>query len=675
MSILLFVVLSIGSVEFGAAHLRYESKMRTVTLAGSAWVRTGDIQLFADSITYLSNYQIIYAHGNCTLIVRADTMTGDSLGYNLKTDDGVMWHGRAHVEKGWITGDALVKIGKDTILIKHGSFTTCDLVPPHYEFVADRMKLEGKELGIVQPLILKVHELPVFYAPFWFFPLRRDRHSGFLMPSIGYNSIDGKYIRRLRYYLVLNNYSDITFGMDIIEKRGPKFDVQAVYKLYKRFNGELNFSWADDYSVKRVRWSASGRHFQDFGHGWTLRANGNFASDRNFSQDYFEQHDQWLKQDMRSFVSLSKRFKFASMNVSFNRLEDMTNGSGNFQAPSVSFNLFNKTIWKFNISANSVFQRAGQFDTLSSSVRWAWRNRASVSSSIKLLRYFNFMPSVSFTSTVYDTNILGHGPFEVHGFTGSASISTVLYGISVFGIGPIKRFRHTLRPSIGFNYSEKEDKDSLTAPFGQFGRLPLPSKRGSYRISNDFDARLENGTVISLLSLDISGAYDLDKSEKPLTPISISLNSSPYRKLSIRGNVYVDPYSLDWSNASLSTGLSFSLNDPRIAEWDTTKRTWSVSMYHTLSKSSPERKAVQRVSVSISGKPTPNWSVKYSFNYNPETGKIVDQYLSLNRDLHCWAFSLRWSKLGERTNYDFRVWIKALPDVSIRKNLLQLFLP
>ncbi len=610
MPLFLTVLFAINAVEFGASRVKYESQSRQVFLEDSAWVRTQSVELYADTILYFSANQIVRAYGHCILVVEGDTMSGDSLAYNLKLDDGAMWHGRAHIEKGWITGKTIVKLGKDTILIKDGSFTTCELVPPHYSFVSRRMKLENRKLGIVQPLILEVHQLPVFYAPFWFFPLRKDRHSGFLMPSVGYNTRDGKYIRRLRYYLVLSNYADMTFGVDLIEKRGPKFDVQTVYRLYKRFNGELNFSWADDIYMHRIRWSLSGHHYHDFGKGWTLRGNGNFVSDRNFSEDYSEEHTEWLKQEMRSFISLSKRFRVASFNVTMNRTDNLADGTTRFQAPNITFRLFNKTIWKVNISFNSDFRRAGFSDSTSSSLRWAWRNRANMSAQFKILRYFNLVPAINFVSTVFDTNILGQGPFEVHGFSSSVSLSTVLYGVSLFGIGPVRRFKHTLRPYISMSYIPEFPRDSLTAPMSGFGKLPAPAKNGGFGIRNEFDARLKNGRIVNIMSLNISGYYDLDKSYHPLTPLGISVNSSPYRNLSLRGGFYIDPYTFEWSNFSFNTGVSFGFRDPMLSVEDTVSRAWNIGIFHTISKPSPEVKASQRLAVSISGSPTPNWSVR-----------------------------------------------------------------
>ncbi len=672
---MILAVFSATTVHFGARHIVYNSAQKRAVLIDSAWVRTGGTVLLADSIDYFNASRIVRAYGHCVLVIDGDTMSGDSLAYNLNLKDGVMWNGRARVEKGWVTGKTMVKLGENQVLIKNGSFTTCDDTPPHYRFVSTRMKLENKEIGIVQPLVLTVHDLPVLYAPFWFFPLKKERHSGFLMPSVGYNTYDGKYLRRLRYYLVLNNYSDVTFGIDIIEKKGVKFDFEGVYRLYKKFNGQLNISWANDIYTHRIRWRVSGRHFQNFGHDWTLRGEGNFMSDRDFSQDYSEQHTEWLRQDMRSFLSLSRRFSFASFNLTVNRYENMATGAGSYQVPSFSFNLFNKTFGRFSLSGSSVFQRAGGFDSTSSWLRWGWRNSIHVSANFKLLRYFNLMPALDMVSTVFDTNRLGEGPFEVHGMTGRVTLSTVLYGMSLFGIGPIKRFRHTLRPSISYFYAPKIWRDTLTVPFGPFGRLSSDVSRGNIMISNDFDAKLRDGKTVNLMSLLLSESYDLNRDEKPLNPISVSASSSPFRSLSVRAGFSLDPYTLEWSNAYLSTSFSFSLPDPAIAEWDTTERRWSISLFHTLNKTSPEIKATQRVSVSISGQPTPKWKLRYSFNYDAATGRIVDQSLSLQRDLHCWAFSLTWSKLGERANYDFRLWIKALPDVELKKSLLELFLP
>ena len=672
----LFLLISIvDTVWFGAVHLSYSTATDLAILRDSAWVKTGDVRLFADSVFYWKRDEIVRAYGHTVLIVGNDTIVGESLAYNLHEEEGVMWHGRTSTEKGWLNGQEIYRTSDGTILVKNGAFTTCELIPPHYCFASKRMKLINEEMAVVSPIILKIHDLPVFFAPFWFFPVKKIRKSGFLMPHFGYNTFDGKYFRNLSYYLVLNNYSDMTFGMDIIEKKGLRFNGEFVYRLYKRFDGRIDFSVAHEFQTGMRRWSFNGHHFHDIGKGWMLRATGSFLSDQNYVQDYAEEHTEWIKQDLHSYLSLSKRFKFASTSITFDRYQRLVESRITETSPSLAFNLFSFRLWKFNLSGSSYFLRSVSVDSLSRSERWAMRNQFNLSGNFHLLRYLNLSPNLNFVSTVYDTNAQGEGPVEVHVPTVSLRLSTALYGRSLFGIGPVAEFRHTLRPSISYSYTPEVDQSNL-APFGRFGMIP-PVQRGGISVANLFEAKMDDGRKIALLEANFSTSYDSRRQdERKFSNISVNLRVLPsVRLFSSRASFSYDPYDREWANLSVYTNLFVSFPDLKMGDWDTTSRSWRITLSHSYSKSSPSAKPRQRLAISLSGKPTPNWTVSYQIHYDMDTHEVIDQSLNLQRNLHCWAFNFRWSKFGDRINYDFRLWIKALPDVEIKKGLLELFLP
>jgi hypothetical protein len=69
-------------------------------------------------------------------------------------------------------------------------------------------------------------------------------------------------------------------------------------------------------------------------------------------------------------------------------------------------------------------------------------------------------------------------------------------------------------------------------------------------------------------------------------------------------------------------------------------------------------------------KPTKNWSLSYSARYDWQTRSLIDFSFGLVRDLHCWEAILNFNQLGDEWRYDFKIRIKAIPEVSIGKGLL-----
>ena len=63
--------------------------------------------------------------------------------------------------------------------------------------------------GSGKHIVLKIKDLPVFYAPYFTFPLSRERKSGFLPPSVGKNS-HGGVETRLPYYWNISPNMDAT---------------------------------------------------------------------------------------------------------------------------------------------------------------------------------------------------------------------------------------------------------------------------------------------------------------------------------------------------------------------------------------------------------------------------------------------------------------------------------
>ena len=670
------------AVEFGGGRITYYAEEKRVYLSQQAWVRTGETYLKADSILFDEKHALLFAWGHTLLVIGEDSLTGDSLYYNTRTKQGVAFHGRTHVEKGWLVGSELYKLTDEVLFVRSGDYTTCDLDTPHYHFHTGRMKVIRDNMAIVSPLVLYIRDIPILGVPFWFFPIAKGRRSGFLTPRFGYNSQDGRFIRNLSYYLVLNNYADVTFTLQLLERRGITGAVEFLYNVYRRFSGNLNLTLSQDFIRESLRWSLVGSHMHTFPWNASLRGEANLVSDRSYIQDYSEDKTEWLQTELYSFLSYTQRWRFASLTAGVDDRNDLARNRRTTTLPRLSVNLYSFTLGPFRIRESFSFSRTrtAWSDTLgrdSVSLVSQGALNLGVSAQGKLFRYIQVSPSLN-VQTGFRREGEPHWGMRLK-TTPSAGIglSTVLYAYSLFGLGPFEKFRNTLTPSVSGRFAYTPP----SAPGGE-GRL---TRSLSYSLGSTLDGKMGD-QVLTLLRMSFSLSQDLEKLEEgqgSFSPLSGSADFLPGTPYSVRATFGYNLYRKRLESLSLITGGRFSLKPPQDtarAARDTLApeqpmRPSPLAVNFTYSYSRTLTGTTQRLQFGISGSLTRHWRLRYSAVWDLSRGELVDQSLTLDRDLHCWAATFRWQRFGDSYTYDFKIWIKAMPDISFKRSLFEAILP
>ena len=115
--------------------------------------------------------------------------SADSLQLNLGKEIGEIQNGNLFIEQGHISimGRRFQKLGGQVYHVDDGFFTTClcESGAPPWKFSADQMDLSANGLAIIKDGYFYVLDVPVFYLPYGFFPLKTERQTGFLFPKFG----------------------------------------------------------------------------------------------------------------------------------------------------------------------------------------------------------------------------------------------------------------------------------------------------------------------------------------------------------------------------------------------------------------------------------------------------------------------------------------------------------
>ena len=289
--------------------------------------------LFADSVIYTSDTRYITAYGQSTLInADGDEITSEKGPFFYNTDRklGTVIDGHTEWEIWQVAGDFILE-GSDTLWVKNGIFTSCDLPEPHYYFAADKIKLIFNSVVVAWPVRLYFGDVPVFWFPFFAQDVRQGRHSGILTPRFGINDIvrqDRSYNRHISnvgYYWAISDYTDAQLSIDWWSDTWFRVDSFFRYRWRRKFLtgrfGYSQFFLPDGGRETSLVWN----HNQQFGERADLRASVQFLSSVQFERENEFNPDR-LTQQIRSNVGFSRRFDWGTLDLSGQRIQALTEG-------------------------------------------------------------------------------------------------------------------------------------------------------------------------------------------------------------------------------------------------------------------------------------------------------------------------------------------------------------
>lgn len=682
-----------------AKKIEYIIEDSLILLCDSASATYKNLTVTADTIEYHVTAKVVKAYGNPFLVDNEDTIRGDMMVYNIETKYGMVSVGETKIEKGFFTGDTILKVGEKTLNVKSGEFTTCETEPPHYTFYSRRMKVYADDMVICEPVVLKVQDIPLFFIPFWFFPIKKGRHSGFMFPKVGKGSSEGRYIRNLSYFWATNDYSDITFTFDIFEKKGIRTFVDGRYLVKPFLSGNLQGSYINDTSIKSKRWHFLMNHKQTIGKRTSLTAHADFLSDEDYNVDYDEEEIVQLNKEMESYVSLARSWSGASANILVNERRDLAKKTIARKMPRVSFSLSSRRIipvakdastnWynqAYISYASSFINKTFINEDADTSIRhYGMANTVKLQAPQKVLSYFSVSPLLQLWGNIYDADNYGERYSVRKMYSTSLSLSTVLYGTTSGGLWRFEKFRHVIKPSISYNYApEEEDPGRFYALEGM--GVPGAHRNASFSLSNLFQTKLLwNGKErkINLLHIKTNASYDFKKDEYPLSNIGNTIEFEPIGQFSMRANLAHDPYTWDLKNFTLRTTVKLrgDIGTERgsdlmgIEASDIQNKLWSINVTHNYVKGIGDNIDSQQLFGGFTTWISKNWKIGYDTRYDFTTKQLISQKLSIYRDLHCWEAQLSWNSYGGRWKYDFTIKIKKIPEIKVTKGVFGIFIP
>ena len=484
---------------------------KRITLYNNANTKYKDADLTAYKIEYDQMRNVVVASptkdtagnviGMPKMVQQDNTMTSDSIVYNIKSQKGLTQHTYTNSGEMFVHAEKMKKISPQEYYAYRGIFTTCNLDTPHFAFRTNKMKLINKKFAITGPIHPEFEGVPVpIYIPFGFFPISTGRHSGLLPPQFTANDQAGIGLEGLGYYKVLNEYFDVTFRTNLYSYGGWNIFITPTYRKRYRYSGQLNFtlqntrllssSGKDEYTTGRTfnfNWS----HTVDS----KARPGTNFSANVNVASTKFNQYipnnaTANYNNQLSSSITYSKTWD-GKYNLTVSGTHNQNNLSRliNVSLPNIAFtaptiyplqkkDFVGTPKWyeKLGIGLSSTIAGGASFyDSLANfkkiidTFQWGAQNSIPISLALPLKGAIQITPGVSLSNRLYsrklfrvydsvknkvDTVGVQKGIFAAEDMSFSLSMSTAIFGTfqnfskksSLMGI------RHVIRPTISLSY-------------------------------------------------------------------------------------------------------------------------------------------------------------------------------------------------------------------------------
>lgn len=171
--------------------------------------------------------------------------------------------------------------------LEGATLTFCEPGRNDWDLATSKLHLDqNKQMGSAWHTRLRVGKVPVFYFPYYYFPIGDQRMTGFLDPSLSFTgSMQAKDIQLPFYWNIAPNY-DATITPHYVRNHGLAIENQFRHKTRWLGEGEFNYHiLSSDETTDEKRWLINYEHKDQLAYGWQHRWQYNQVSDDEYLDD------------------------------------------------------------------------------------------------------------------------------------------------------------------------------------------------------------------------------------------------------------------------------------------------------------------------------------------------------------------------------------------------------
>ncbi|MEW6002721.1 MAG: putative LPS assembly protein LptD, partial [Nitrospirota bacterium] len=259
--------------------LEYIKKTSTYIAKGNVKVQRDDTVIESDEVRYNEQTSQIIAEGSVKYDDPQVLILASRAELNLETKTGILHDTEILFKKDnyHIISREIEKKGEGYYFSPEASFTTCDGPVPAWCFRGKDLDLLVGDRLKAKDVSFRIKDIPVFYTPYFHAPINTERHTGFLMPAIGYSNLRGLNLN-IPFFWAISENRDLTLSMNMYTKRGIGEGLEYRYVEPGNIKGNWWFYHIRDSDLKKDFYEIKALHRHSFTEGFGGFLNVNFIN-------------------------------------------------------------------------------------------------------------------------------------------------------------------------------------------------------------------------------------------------------------------------------------------------------------------------------------------------------------------------------------------------------------
>ncbi len=638
-------------VDLSADALTFDQTTQSYRAVGSVTIRKGELTLLADELVFRAETEEASALGNVRLTDPEALVEAERMELDLATGRGRLIGGRILLREHQfrVAGDVIERLGDQDYRIEKGTFTTCEGEVPSWKFSARRLDVTVGGYARARHAVFYLRDIPVLYTPYFFYPVKTERESGFLMPRFGASNRRGTQAS-IAWYQVIAQNQDATFHLDYLSRLGLGKGVEYRYIFGEAETGEFNIYHVSGFSAEPDYTAVDWRHVGRLPGDVRVTADVEWVSDREYFETFGEVAGEYNREETRSVVAFSRYWPYYSLAGQFSYTRNLVEGSDATlqRLPEVAFASLRRPMgdgpffFAFDTSVTNFWRREGVTGQ-------RLIMRPELSATFHPGEILEVRPAVGYRERLYWSD--DDGGFERQGifdFTTRLS-SRFSRAFDVDG-RRVHRIEHRVQPEVLYTYIPDKDQGRLP----QFDVLDAiePQNRIEYALVNRFIARLsapsEPSAYHEFLYLRLSQAYDFQD-----TGADLLLPTEPREGFSdVRAELIARPNR--WSHLELETRFDVDSRDDFLDRffvfnvgarvWDTAGNALALSYrYH--------EDLFSYLGAGVDLAVLRPVYLNYQHRYDFDVGRTLEKVVNLEYRAQCWSVFLTLRDRPEDTEY------------------------
>ncbi|MDF1764234.1 MAG: LPS assembly protein LptD, partial [Oleibacter sp.] len=280
-------------IEADADEATLQLGTNTLDLEGNVVFQQKKRRLLSDQANWNPDARSATFDGNVKLLSNGLVVQGSSAFFNEAEGQTQLSGTEYSIPERHLRGSAKdIRIENQArIMMSQATLTFCPPGHNDWDIAANQLKL-NRESGYGSALHsrLRVKGVPVFYMPYYRFPIDDRRLTGFLDPTITINELGQAEDIQLPFYLNIAPNMDATITPHHVLDHGLLMENQFRHKTRLMGDGELNYGYlGDDEETGKERslinYSQNGRWGEFWTHSWLYNnvSDDDYFSDMNSS--------------------------------------------------------------------------------------------------------------------------------------------------------------------------------------------------------------------------------------------------------------------------------------------------------------------------------------------------------------------------------------------------------